>query len=70
MSSSVSDKLLITFLISPTAGVLNSFLNFPVDLPLSDTVMIAVISIENLLIHLAMMKDLFLHQILQLSFSF
>ena len=39
-----SDKAVITFLISPTAGVLNSFLNFPVDLPLSDTVITAVIS--------------------------
>ena len=41
---SIWDKFVITFLISPTAGVWNSSLNFPVDLPLSDTVITAVIS--------------------------
>lgn len=45
ISSGRVDKLLKTFLISPTPGVENSFLSFPVLLPLSDTVMIAVISI-------------------------
>lgn len=38
------ERLVRTFLISPTAGVENSSLNFPVDLPLSDTDVIAVIS--------------------------
>ena len=39
------DRLLKTCLTSPTAGVENSFLNLPVLLPLSDTVITAVISI-------------------------
>ena len=34
---SVSDKAAITFLKSPTAGISNSFLNLPVDLPSSQT---------------------------------
>ena len=44
IGSSICDKLVITFLISPTAGVWNSSLNLPVDLPLSETVITAVIS--------------------------
>ena len=44
MLSGNVDKLLKTFLISPTAGVENSFLNLPVLDPSSDTVITAVIS--------------------------
>ena len=36
IGSSIPDKDVITLLISPTAGVLNSFLSLPVDLPLSE----------------------------------
>ena len=42
--SSALDILTITFLISPIAGIKNSSLSLPVEDPLSDTVIIAVIS--------------------------
>ena len=42
--SSLSDKLVITFLMSPTAGIWNSSRSFPVLCPLSATEITAVIS--------------------------
>ena len=47
MLSGNVDKLLKTFLISPTAGVENSFLNLPVLLPSSQTETTVVISKGN-----------------------
>ena len=44
MFSSLSDKLVITFLMSPTAGIWNSSRSFPVLCPLSATEITAVIS--------------------------